>query len=502
MINLIKNRKDIIKKFFLFFLIFQPFLDCYLLYSDEVINFFGFSPTTILRILVIGIYSIYIYLSNKKSRKVITIYGLIIGIYMIIHHITGTSINNDLIYETFKYSITDEIFYLLRMLMPIGVIYIVYNLEYTKEDFKYVIKYSSLGIALILIILNISGVALTSYSYNYDTIQGTIFNWFNNSISNYDLASKGWFNSANQISATIIIFIVMMIYYTIIDTKKKDIIILTLLIISTMMIGTRTSTTIVVYVTFFMVIGYTFISSLIEHRFSLNKKQVSYSVFITLFALVFYGIAPIGHCQSNNNYQCLFNIDTGLDSRDKIEVDKGLKYDGYTCNFLTKTPTNPEYYTKIYPCEDNLEFWDNFSKQKIYEYANNRTMEVLVTKDIYSKINNTKIKLFGMSRSRFLNAELYIEKDVYVHYYTMGIIGIILLLIVPYIAPCIILIYKIIKTKHIDYYELSLAFITALIFLASFLSGHILDELIATLYLGFTTGMLLLVMKNNGNETK
>ena len=502
MTKLIKNKKDITKKFFLFFLIFQPFLDCYLLYSDEVINFFGFSPTTILRIAIIGIYALYIYLSNKKSRKAITIYGVIIAIYMTIHHIIGTSINNNLIYETLKYSITDEMFYLLRMLMPVGVMYIVYNLEYTKEDFKNVIKYSSIGIALILIILNISGLALTSYSYNHDTIQGTIFNWFNNNISNYDLASKGWFNSANQISATIIIFIVMMIYYTIIDTKKKDIIILTLLIVSTMMIGTRTSTTIVVYVTFFMVIGYTVISSLLEHKFSLNKKQVSYSVFITLFALLFYGIAPIGHCQSNNNYQCLFNIDTGLNSRDKIEVDKNLKYDGDTCNFLTKTPTNPEYYTKIYPCEKNLQFWDNFSKQKIYEYANNRTMEVLVTKDIYSKIDNTKINLFGMSRSRFLNAELYIEKDIYVHYYTMGIIGIILLLIVPYIVPCIILIYKIIKTKHIDYYELSLTFITALIFLASYLSGHILDELIATLYLGFTTGMLLLGMKDNTNQTK
>ena len=72
---------------------------------------------------------------------------------MIIHHIIGMSISDDLIYETFKYSITDEIFYLLRMLMPVGVMYIVYNLEYTKEDFKYVIRYSSLGIALILIMI-------------------------------------------------------------------------------------------------------------------------------------------------------------------------------------------------------------------------------------------------------------------------------------------------------------------------------------------------------------
>ena len=500
MSKLNKTKKNIIKNFFLFFLILQPFLDCYLLYSDKVIDFFGFSPTTILRILVIAIYALYIYISNKKSRKYITIYGIIIAIYMIIHHIIGTSINDNLIYETLKYSITDEMFYLLRMLMPVGVIYIVYNLEYTKEDFKKVIKYSSIGIALIIIILNITGISLTSYSYNYKTIQGTIFDWFNSDISKYDLASKGWFNSANQISATIIICIVIMIYHTIIDTKKRDLIILTSLIVSTMMIGTRTSTTIVIYVIIFMVIGYTVISSLLEHKFSLNKKQIYYSVFIILFALLFYGIAPIGNCNSKTNYACLFDINNGLDSRDKIKVDKNLKYDGDTCNFLPKTPTNPEYYKKIYPCEKNLQFWDNFSKQKKYEYANNRTMEVLVTKDIYSKIDNTKINLFGMSRSRFLSAELYIEKDVYVHYYTMGIIGILLLLIVPYIIPCIILLYKIIKTKHIDYYELSLAFITTLIFLASYLSGHVLDELIATLYLSFVTGMLLLTMKDNNQK--
>ena len=88
----------------------------------------------------------------------------------------------------------------------------------------------------------------------------------------------------------------------------------------------------------------------------------------------------------------------------------------------------------------------------------------------------------------------------------MGIIGIILLLIVPYIVPCIFLIYKIIKTKNINYDEITLAFITALIFVASYLSGHILDELIATLYLGFTSGMLLVIMndkdKNINNENK
>ena len=42
-----KNKLELFKKIFLIFLIFQPFLDCYLLYSKKVIDFVGFSPTTI-----------------------------------------------------------------------------------------------------------------------------------------------------------------------------------------------------------------------------------------------------------------------------------------------------------------------------------------------------------------------------------------------------------------------------------------------------------------------
>lgn len=484
------DKSKLFRNFFLIFLIFQPFLDCHLLYSDEVINFFGFSPTTILRIIIIAIYSLVVFIKKKNTRKTITIYGILVLIYAIFHHFTGSSIDDNLIYHTFKYSITDELFYLLRMLMPVGVIYIVYNLEYTKEELKYVIKYSALAMSLILIILNITGTALTSYSYNTKVILGSILDWFNSDISNYDLASKGWFNSANQISATMIIFMITMIYYTIIKTKRSDIIIVILLTLSSMMIGTRTSTTIVVYLVFFMLIGYTIVSSIQEHKFSLNKKQIIYSIIIATTSIIFYGIAPIGHCQSENNYACLFNIDTGLNSEELIEVDKDLEYDGNTCEFIPKTPTHEQYYEDLYPCEENIEFWDSFAKQKIYEYANNRTMEVIIAKDVYNKIETPQINLLGMSRSRFLSAEFYIEKDIYVHYYTMGIVGIILLIIIPYITPCIILIYKIIKTKKIDYFELCLAFTIALIFAAAYLSGHILDELIATLYLGFITGIL------------
>lgn len=494
------NVSGLFRNFFLMFLIFQPFLDCYLLYSDEVINFFGFSPTTIIRLIIIGLYVLITYIKDNKTKKYITIYGIIVLIYIIIHHFVGISIDDSIIYKSFKYSITDEVFYFLRMLMPIGVIYVIYNLKYTKEEIKSIIKYSSLGIILIMIILNISGYALTSYSYNTKVILGNIFDWFGNNFSNYDLASKGWFNSANQISATIIILIIMMIYYSIIDSEKSDLVITILIIFSSMMLGTRTSTTIVIYLVIFMVFGYAILIFLQKKKNSLNKLQFTYSILIIVIAFIFYGIAPIGHCQSDSNYLCLFNIDMGLDSQDSIEVDQDLKYDNNTCEFLLKTPANEQYYKDIYPCEDNIEFWDNFSKNKIYEYANNRTMEVLIMNDVYSKIENPYLHLFGMSRSRLLSAEFYVEKDIYVHYYTIGILGIIVLLFIPYLLPCIILLLKIIKTKKIEFFELTMAFLICVIFFVAFLSGHILDELIVTLYLSFIVGILYQKLIDNYNK--
>ena len=475
------------KTFFMLFMIIQPFLDCYLLYSDKVINTIGFSPTTIIRMLIIGIYTIIIYLTSKKGRKVFTIYIILLLIYFIIHHIICTSVDESLIYASFKYSLIDEIFYFIRMFLPVGVIYIVYNLNITKEDLKEIVSYSGLTISLIIIILNLLGISLTSYGSNQ--IAGNIFSWFNPNLKDIELASKGWFNSANQIGATVIINIIMMNYFTLKEPNKKNILILSLLLFSSMMIGTRTSTIIVCYIMIFMFISYIIISDI--HKRDVPKINIFFNICVVLITLLIYGIAPVVNCTSSNNFACLLKMDTGLDSSDTIKVDNNLKYDGNTCSFIKKTPTNPVYYNEIYPCADNIQFWDNYLKEEVYKYANNRTLEVLVTDNVYKRIESPLINLFGMSRSRFLSAKVYLEKDIYVHYFTIGIIGIIIFLFVPYILPCIIYAYTIIKRRKFKAYCLSLCATIMLIFAASYMSGHILDELIVTLYLGLISGALL-----------
>lgn len=481
-------KKNSFKIFFLVFLILQPIFDSYYLYSDEVINLFGFSPTTIIRMIVVALCALIVFIKKDKKKKNILIFCFIATIYFIIHHFVSTSIDDSLIYSSFRYSIVEEIFYFLRMFLPIGVIYIVYNLKYTKEDLKMVIKYSSILLILIVVLLNIFGIARASYGSGF--ITGSIFDWFNINIDRYNLASKGWFNSANQVSALLIIFIVMMEYFTLEDKKNSDLVVTLLLIFSSMMIGTRTSTLGVFAVVIFLMISYFFIKKIIHKKNVYDKKLIRICILILIFTGIVFRFAPIVNCHGDN-YKCILSINSGLTSDNIIEVPKDLKFDGDTCNFLKKTPANSEYYDKLYPCLNNIDFWNKFVNEKVYEYANNRTMEVLVTNDVYSKISNPLINLFGMGRSRFLSAKIYLEKDIYVHYYTIGIVGVILFLIVPYLIPIFILCVKMLVNKKINYYDFCLCFSVFVVMAVSYLSGHILDELIVTLYLGFIVGFVI-----------
>ena len=476
------------KNLFLIFLIVQPFLDCYILYKDFVINLFGFSPTTILRMVVIGIYFIFAFLNNTRGRKIISLYGIILLIYMIIHHLVASSIDDNLIYSTFKYSIVEELFYLIRIFLPAATVYIVYSMNYTKEEFKNVIKYVSIFVCIIIIVLNITGLALTSYGSHQ--ISGSIFDWFNPNFSSNELASKGWFNSANQIGGLVIVLIILMEYFVLNEHKKEDFFTLIFLTISAMMIGTRITSTGVCYVTILMYLSYFIVSLIKKKKIKFNSNFLIYELFFLIFIFAIYGISPIVNC-TDNNYACLLRINNGLNSASNIKINKNLKYTGDVCNFLPLTPTNPEYYEQIYPCNDNVSFWEEYAQNKTYKYANNRTLELLVTKDVYSKIANLKINLFGMGRSRFLSAKVYLEKDVYVHYYTLGIIGIIIVIIIPYFVPCLIILIKSLRKYEFDIYTISLCFSILITIAFSYMSGHIVDELIVSLYLGLVSGMIL-----------
>lgn len=478
-----------LKNILLIFMILQLFFDSYVLYSDEVIDFFGFSPTTILRFLSIGIMAILIFFNKKykDTRKPLIMYGVLVVVYTVLHHLVCVGIDDSVIFSRFSYNLMEELFYLLRLVYPIILAYIVYSLKLSREDFKFVIEGTSLVFALIIILLNLAGLSLTSYFGNY--IKGNIFDWFFSDISRYDLASKGWFNSANQIGGLLLVIVPLMFYYTIHDLKVKDLVVFCLLVLSCFAVGTRISSLgVALVILILMIVFYLF---KIIKKSKIIKREILFSIIIFCFSVFIFCYAPIVNC-SGNNLTCILNLRNVVTEISNKDTElKEPDYDGGdVCEFLKETSTTELYYEKLYVCSDNLDFWESYVNEEKYKYIDNRVMEKIITEDVYSKVNSIPVSLFGMSRSRFLSAEIYLEKDIIVHYYTIGILGIVVF-IVPYFLVCLYIGIKLLLEKRLNMKSLCLLSAILLPLVISVMGGHIIDELIVSLYIGFVFGYLI-----------
>lgn len=471
------------------FMILQVFLDNQYFYSDDIINLIGFSPITIFRFLFVGILFLFVFFSKEKQgKKGIFIYGIIFLIYTIIHHLVSVSINQSVLFNTLSYNLLEEVQYLLRMILPMLIIYIVYALKLSKKEIITIFRYTTLCLIAIMLSTNVFTLAYKSYGEGF--IKFNFFSSFTSNIDRIDLASKGWFNSANQIGGLIVLIIPIMYYIVVKYKNKGDVLLFLLLILSSFILGTRISTIgvlLIVYVlTAFYYIYYVFILK------KMNKTLNVVLMVIVLFSSLIFIKAPVVNC-GGNNFSCVLGLgitdDSMIDNPDQdLEVNRE-DYDD-TCSYLRDTKTNQEFVSKLYTCEENLDFWENFIKTPSNIGSNNRVMEQLIFDDIHSKVESKNVNLFGMGRSRFLSAYMYLEKDGFVHYYTIGVIGIIILLL-PYVLISFFSIIRMLINKKIDVLLLSVCMGLFLTLLVSIISGHILDELIVTMYMGVCCGFLL-----------
>ena len=101
-------------------------------------------------------------------------------------------------------------------------------------------------------------------------------------------------------------------------------------------------------------------------------------------------------------------------------------------------------------------------------------------------------KWFGMGFSTFRNGNLYLEKDFKVHFYTLGLVGS-LLLVYPYIIVLVIAgLYLLIKRRGKDNFMfLAYCFSISLMVIFGYVSGSVLDQLIITLICGFILGLII-----------
>jgi len=238
-LNLKKN-KNYILGLLCFFIILQPFLDMLPLYENEKLTILGFTIPTLIRCIFIGIIGI-ISLKhiNKKQYKYIITYFIILLIYTLIHH-KITSDNNLIIPSNYTYSITQEIFYIIRMLLPLVIINFTKNSNINEDTFLKVITISSAIIGTIIFIGNTFCISYVSYGTG-----NTIINWIQWFVTNLkqfefeELTSKGWFYMANQVSGITILLLPFTLFAAIKKRTKLNIYATIILIISMIMLGTR-----------------------------------------------------------------------------------------------------------------------------------------------------------------------------------------------------------------------------------------------------------------------
>lgn len=471
------------------FMIIQPFLDVSFLFENDQLFIFGITIPTIVRTLFITAIGIITFLKSKNKREGIgiIIYFIILIIYSLLHHFVCSSDMN--IPDTFKYSMLNEMFYMFRMLLPLIIIYVTKNVKLKYDNYIDVILYSSMIIGIVIIMSNTFLVLYTSYDSNALTIKASWIDWIFGDISKYkfeELTSKGWFYMANQVSGLMLLLLPQCIMDVFKKAKASNIIATIMLTFAMIILGTRTSAYgwLLVYTSIILSVLMLYKLRHIK-KINFNSLKISLLIF-TIFSLVLL-ISPIRLRESNKKIKPEVIPPQLTQNEDVYKyIEKYYSYYGI-----------PDAYIKdLYPYQYDYKFWlDTFDKSNDH-ILNYRELESLISNKIENNNSKLKYKLFGLSYSRMRNGKVYVEKDFYAQYITIGIIGIIVLLI-PYFICILKLTFKNLKENNLNIEFASFIISVLALFGSSIFTGHILDELFVMLYTGFIIGYYLSVGGKN-----
>lgn len=410
--------KYLLKLLTMIFLITSPIFD---------MTFFHSRITTLIRIfiiLVIFISTIFLYKDSRKSLKYIIIFYLLSASYLIVSYYHNKSFIS-LFPNKFNYSFINELFTILKLIIPITFIYSLYYQKLSKKDFKIILISWSLFISLQIIITNIFKISLSSYSENI--IKYNIFEW-NKNIYYIESASKGYFTYANMTSLILLMMLIYNFYFFIKD-KFKYIILIFLISISMLMLGTRVSSIGGLLTLICLIICYLFFVIIKKEKF--NKHLFLLLSVIILWIL----LLPISPYKNRNIELNKYNnvLNNNMDNNDTLEGEdlNDIKNNDTKQEYIENIVNNdlvPEYFYKVYySYENDPDFWINLIENTKEKELTYRFLERKIIQRV-KNINNNKLDtLFGLSNSRVQNIH-NIEMDFICQYYSFGIIGSIILL--------------------------------------------------------------------------
>lgn len=473
-------------------------------YNVRIINF---SLSTVVRLVFILLLIIVFLTKNTISKKDYKWLGyiLIVVLYFFFHIYNALNFNTYL--PNFPLSIKTELFYVIRLILPIIILFLTYKSEVRNKDFNFFVNSTVIFMTLLIIIPNIFRVSISSYGDNI--ILGNIFDWFNSDYSYIQLASKGFFYSS--IVTLIMILLAPYVVNLFLKSRKKFITFLYVielisLVITNYMVGTKANTYGIILVLLVTTATYVFLTIIRLEKIKIIK---TFLLILLIFGAIW--LLPFSPAKNRESFDNLTNnliVESGLKEEEKIEEELKKKNEDIEPEIIIQEyfrkssalGITPYFLNVSYPYDFDPKFWNSIvSRYSIPERTNNRLIEEQMLLRIKQINNNRFDDYFGITYSR-TSQVFNLEKDFIYQYYSLGIFGLILFF-GPYIILLLFLLFMVMinfkKTMNIT--NCSLLTGIGLIFCIAYFSGNTMDNLGITLTVAFVLGYLLKNINNKGD---
>ena len=471
-----KINNNILIKIFLVFYALSVFLDLHIFYN---------SISTLIRALFISIFFLIILINkgNFKEKKQFVIYLVLIGLYILGHHLNALHFKS-LVPGNFNYRFLSECLYFYKMLSNIFIFYIIYKLNIRYKDVKNYLKVIVLFITLSIIITDLLSLSYTAYNFNRTTIP--IYKWF--MYERYDFingSSKGLFHMTNQIVAILLLYLPIISYENFKNKKITDYFLTIMIILSLIMIGNRLA----IY------------GSIIElgllsvAYFIVNFKKkinLSYYLFNVLLIIGIFLIIPYSPLTMRNvYYEAVYEneelefMDNNTDVYEEYSEPENIE-----SKFAAKE-IDPQFVFKSYPYKYDKKFWNNIIKKDNTLTGNARYIELAMVKRV-KEVNNNKLdNLFGLTYSRVMNI-FNIEQDYVMQFYSLGIIGC-LFFLGFYLIALIYIGIKILfdRRNKLNPQNMALLMSVFVVLFAAYFSGNLLNAISIIIPLSLVLGILV-----------
>lgn len=468
------NKDNVIKKILMLFLIISPIFDTIFFFSRY---------TTLVRVFIIFTLFISTLIMKRDARRkavYIFLYYFLVLCYLAINYYRSFRFYS-LVPGNFDYNIISEALTLIKLCMPVTLLFVIKHQDLSKEDYFKIINCWVILIAGSIVVLNVAKLSYSSYADGI--IRYNIFNW-NKSLDYRLTASRGYFVYANQ-EAVIMVMLLVLSVWEFLFSKKKYLINIILLELAMIMLGTRVSTIGGILTLCFLAISYIIITLIKKQH--IKKRILLLLVPITTWIL----LIPITS-YSNRNIELNTKIQSVniqseiVDNIDNAKIDKKedfnrieYVYSQYNENYLPK-----RFFEDYYPIKYDTDFWYEYVKNVEPESMTYRLTEEKIVNRIL-KVNNKKSDiLFGISNTRIQNV-VNLESDFKLHFYAFGIVGSFILLCIYFVIPLSIM-FLLLKEKTYFYYTLLTSGL--LYILISYLTGNIINSMTTIITYSFIAG--------------